>query len=418
MHRFPWAILLILGLFAGIVLTLDGSGGTDISASYVSCRLILTGESSHLYAHDPTAFNTISDPVWTKVAATRGVPAGVLLSPFVQTPLWPYILQPLCKTTTFETFNWIFSVAGALCFAGMIWLTGRHWAPLFFTPLWVSFMAAIWVKADPLREAQLLTQTHIIFVLLTLIAIEWARSGHELRAGAFLAIAATVKVIPGVLVIYWLITKKKKAALSFAVCFAALLAVTVIAAGREVVVNYLHSMSRISNMLLLSENNQSLAAWWLGHYYPSPEIMGFRSLKLPFAMKLLCSCLVVLTAMVGGYCDRRLATISARIPPYGAIFALLGGTIFAPIAWSHYYVLLVVPLILMLDYGLRRRSYPLLLISASIFFLANTKVLLRQLQHLHFSAHGVARGQFYAGVLALVGMLLMYQRSKAETAQQ
>ena len=141
-------------------------------------------------------------------------------------------------------------------------------------------------------------------------------------------------------------------------CFAALLAVTVIAAGREVVVNYLHSMSRISNMLLLSENNQSLAAWWLGHYYPSPEIMGFRSLKLPFAMKLLCSCLVVLTAMVGGYCDRRLATISARIPPYGAIFALLGGTIFAPIAWSHYYVLLVVPLILMLDYGLRRRRIP------------------------------------------------------------
>jgi hypothetical protein len=201
------------------------------------------------------------------------------------------------------------------------------------------------------------------------------------------------------------------------ICFASLLVFTVAAAGREAVVGYFHTMSRISNILLLSENNQSFAAWWLGHSYPSPASIGFRTLPLPRVMKSLCLALVILTAIIGGYCDRRLASVNSSIPPYGAVFALLGATVFSPIAWSHYYIFLIVPIILLIDDSFRNRSYPLLLLPASIFFLANSTVLLRQLQRLHFPAVEIVRGQFYAGILALIGMLLMYHRRRMEVVR-
>ena len=409
--RSSWLIALILALFSAAVVTLDSSSGTDLTPSYISCRLIQSGQVSHLYAHDPTSFNTISDPVWMTIAQTGGVPKSTIVVPFVQTPLWPYLLQPLCGRTNFPNFNLIFRIVLCVCLAALIWITGYFWAPRFFKPLWVLLFVAAWLRADPLRDAVLLTQTHIIFLLLTFMAILWARSGRSVWAGISLTAAAAVKITPGAIILYWLMTKQKKAVLSFIFCSVAILALTVLVVGRTTMTDYIHSMSRVSNILLLSAGNQSLAAWWMGDFYMKKEALSFRTFPLPAALKVSCLGLVVASTIVGGYCDQRLSKLSPGIPPYGAVFALLGATVFTPIAWAHYYIILVVPLILLLDDYLRQRSYAVLLLIGSIFVFANYRLLLRHARYMHLPTPEIVWGQFYAGILAMVAMLLLYWRS-------
>ncbi len=417
MTRSSWLIALILALFSAAVVTLDSSSGTDLSGEYLGCRLIQNGQTSHLYAYDPTSFNSISDPAWKAMAQTAGVPKSTLLTPFMKTPLWPYLLRPLCGRANFPTFNLIFRIILSVCLAALIWITGYFWAPRFFKPLWVMLFAAAWLRADPLREAVQLTQTHIIFLLLTFLALLWARSGRPVRAGISLAAAAAAKITPGAIIFYWLMMKQKKAALSFVVCSIALVALTVLAVGRITTTDYIHSMSRVSNILVLSEGNQSLAAWWMANFFLKKEALSFRALPLPAALKVICLGLVIASTIVGGFCDRRLAKRSPGIPPYGAVFALLGATVFTPIAWAHYYVILIVPLILLLDEYLLRRSYAVLLLLGAIFVLANVRLLVRHAGYMHLPAPNIVWGPFYAGVLAMAAMLLLYRRSLAESAR-
>jgi len=415
--RSSWLIALILALFSIAVVTLDSSSGTDLSGEYISCRLIQSGQTSHLYDHDPNSFNSISDPVWRTMAETTGVPPSTLLTTFMKTPLWPYILQPLCGRMNFPSFNLIFRIVLCVCMAALIWITGYFWAPRFFKPLWVLLFAAAWLRADPLRQAVELSQTHIIFLLLTFLAVLWARTGRPVAAGISLATAAAAKITPGAMIVYWLMTKQKKAAVSFVVCSIVLVALTVLAVGHTIMTDFIHSMSRASNVLLLSEGNQSLAAWWMGDFVLKNEALGFQTLPLPSALKVLCLGLVVASTLVGGYCDRRLSGISRSLPPYGAVFAVLGATVFTPIAWAHYYVILVVPLILLLDEFLRRRSYAALALVGCIFLFANYPLFLRHAGYMHLTVPTVVRGQFYAGILAMAAMLLLYRRSLTELAR-
>ena len=411
-------IALILTLFSGAVIALDSSSGTDLTPSYIGCRLVQSGQESHLYAHDSSSFNTLSDPVWLAIAQSSGVPQSTIVVPFVQTPLWPYILQPLCGITNFPNFNLIFRLVFCFCLAALIWITGRCWAPRFFKPLWVLIFVAAWLRAEPLREAVELTQTHIIFLLLAFLAVLWARSGQSVMAGISLALAAAVKITPGAIVIYWLMTKKRKAAQSFVFVSMAIFGVTLLALGRAITTDYMHSMSRVSNILLLAAGNQSFAAWLMGNFFYKKQAFGFHIYPLPLALKVVCYALVVASTIVGGLCDRRLAQLKTGLAPFGAVFALLGATVFTPIAWAHYYVILVVPMILLLDEFLFRRSYVVLSLVGAIFFLSNARLFLRHLGSVHLPMPEIVRGQFYAGMIAMAGMMLLYRRSMAELAPQ
>jgi hypothetical protein len=414
LKRSTWQIALVLVLFVLALLKINSSSGTDLTASFVSCRLIRAGEISHLYSHDQTSFNLISDPAWQRAASIGG--ANTQLVPFVQTPLWPYVLQPLCGSMQFSAFNELFKVTLALCFAALIWVTGRYWTTRFFRPQWVLLMAILWVRADPLREAMELTQTHAIFVLLTVLAILLARLNRPVWAGILLAISAQVKITPAAIVLYWLLMKQRRAALSFVLASVVLFVSTMLLVGRAATVDYLHSMARVSNVLLLAGGNQSMAAWWMGLVSPKAQALTFRELQLGAALKFLCSGLTIASAILGAYLDRRLEVhADGSTAPYGAILALLGTTIFAPIAWNHYYLILVVPLILVLDECLGRRSYPLLGLFVSIVALASSPNLLRHAGYLHLPVPDLVRGQFYAGLLAMAALYLLYRRRRGPT---
>ena len=403
--------LLILSIFVVILIAkYHREPAYDLTSSYLGSRLFVMGQTSHLYSQDSRSFNKVFDPVWKEALVGRGLNEDFYYPPYVQTPLWGYLLQPLTRVTSFPAFKTVFLVIISLCLAGVIWLTARYWTTNLFNPLGMFLVCAGCLGLYTLRYSMELMQTHIIFLFLAVLAVVWARTGKPVLAGVVLALAAAVKITPGLILIYWLFTRQRKAAISFVISSVALLTITIALTGIGLVKDYFASMSRISHILLVAWNNQSLASWWLGRSFSKVEIYDWHSFPLPASVKFVSLALLVASAVAGGWLDRRLMTARPDAPPYGAVFTMIGATVFTPIAWSHYYILLIVPLMLLIDETVRRRSYEFAVAAIGILLLTEYPLLPHQsrLLHLHF-AHEM-RTQFYAGILAMACLMLLHLR--------
>ncbi len=413
--------LLILGvLFLFAMLTAVrhlGSLGSDLSSSYCACSLLASGQPDHIYDRDPRNYDEVNTPVWTQVGLAAGLYHEKQIHPYVQTPLWAWSLQPLCTHMKFPAFNIIFLCFVSFCLSATIWLVARIWVPRLYHPGWIALVCAALYVSEAYKYAMVLTQTHIIFTLLTLLALVCARREHAVWAGALLALAAAVKITPGFLLLYWLVNRQWRASISFLGFSAALAAASVLTTGLALNLAFLHNLSQISNILLVAWNNQSLAGLWMGSSYPVSEQQAWHSLPLPPALKLVCTLLLVGTTLLGGYLDRRAdrptgspdspdAAVSslAAHPPYGAALAILGATIFTPIAWTHYYVILIFPLMLLLDAEMRAKSRimlgTVLLVLAFNFDFQTLGGILRR-----FEPFPIVHAQFFSGLVCMAGLI-------------
>jgi hypothetical protein len=242
-------------------------------------------------------------------------------------------------------------------------------------------------------------------------------------AGVLLAIAAAVKITPGLLLLYWIVRRQWRAAASFILCSLIIEAITIAAVGPGVYLDYVRELARTSRILLVSFNNQSLAAWWMGHDYTAAELFRWRDFPLPKALRAISLVLSFASALAGGVMDRRAnhqEGIHAPIAPIGAIFAMIGTMVFAPIAWSHYAVILVIPVMVLFDVASRKNlrlpwRAALAAIAITAFVLNLYPLSYREiLMHAYYSpaifGHkqiSLVRSQFYASILCLLGMALV-----------
>jgi hypothetical protein len=384
--------------------------GEDLSSSYVGCRIVAAGQGSHLYAHDPVVFSIVRDPMWNTIADRAGFAPLGLLHPYVQTPLWAFSLEPVCTRTTFRTFCHLFLLLTMLCTAGTIWLITRYWAPGLFHPLPVALLCVGLYLTEPFRYGVFLTQTHIIFVFLSVLGLVLAERGRPMWGGAAVALAAAVKITPGFLLMYWLMARKKRAAISFVAWSLLLVALTVVSTGPALFVAYLHEMAEVSNVLLVAFNNQSLPAVVMGPRFASWELFDWRIHHLPAALKVVSSVLSLAVAAFGGWMDRRGSEEAGPAsPPYGAVFTLIGVTMLTPIAWNHYYILLLLPVVLLLAARQGANRWIWMAFAAAIFLLNVRPIAYDAVNHVYW-AHSILRSQFYAGVLALVALSLLRYR--------
>ena len=383
------------------------AGGDDLASSYVGCRLVVTGAAAgHLYAHDDDNFSKIEDPVWTSIARSGGDRS--FLHPYVQTPLWAIALQPLCRHTQFAGFSRVFLLAILLAFAGSVWLVARYWTPTLLTPIsFAVILVALWFS-QPFQYAMFLMQTHALFFFLTIASLLLAERKRPLLAGLLLACAAAVKITPAVLLLYWVLTRKWKAAVSMIGWSVVLLAVTYVAAGPHLMKLYFADLHRVSRVLLVSMNNQSLAAWWMGRFYPPDEIYDLTTYPLPAAVRWVSLLLMLLGTAAGGLLDRR----STGTPgergasigmPIGAMVALICGTVFAPIAWTHYSIVLLAPLMVLVEESRTRRSFGLAVLVLTATAL-NFHPFATDVINLDTARFSILRGQFFAAVLCLAGL--------------
>ena len=387
--------------------------GEDLSASYVGCRLLAEGKASHLYSHSATVFSNVGDPLWTAIGREAHFRPVALLHPYVQTPLWAWSLRPLCTRTDFRGFFAVFLVLACLCMSAIIWLAARYWAPKLFAPLPIAIVCALLLFSEPFRYAMYLLQTHVLFVLLTLLALILAQRNRSVTAGVLLALAAAVKITPGFLVIYWLFTRRTKAAVSFIASSVVLLAVTYLTTGPGLFWTFLHQLSNSSHVLLVAFNVQSFAAWITAWHFGAWEQLDWKIHALPSTLTFASLVFSLGSAAVGGWMDHASARSKPGAPPYGAVFALLGVTMFTPIAWNHYYILMVLPVLILVG---QDRSAPALLrvVLPCLLVALNLYPVRFGIEHHLLGPIAIIRTQWYSGVLSLIALWLSWRRTLAQ----
>ncbi len=378
----------------------------DLASSYVGCRLIAEGHSAALFDYDPENFAGLGGSnTWKRVAAEGGFHG--FLHPYVQTPLWGYGLRPLCMHTSFAAFNRIFLLQVMLCFAATIGLIARFWAPSLLHPLPIALVLLCFWFSQPFQYAMFLMQTHALFFFLAVASLMLAERDRPIAAGLLLACAAAVKLTPGVLVIYWVMTRRWKAAASTVAWSAVLMLLTVMAVGAPLVRAYFADLHRISRVLLVSQNNQSFAAWAMGRFYSADDISDVDIFPLPTALRLGSTALLIAFTALGGWIDRRRRGLSGVMAPLrvpmGAAMALVAVTVFAPIAWTHYSVILVAPVMVLVEESRRLRSWWIAALTICITIL-NFRPLATDVIHMDVGSLSLLRGQFYAGVLCLIAI--------------
>lgn len=406
--RSPGALILLLVVFvvAG-ALRFRNESGEDLASSYVGCRLMATGHADVLFAHDTDNFADVGDRTgtWDRLGRQGGFYG--YLHPYVQTPLWAYLLEPLCDHTRFRLFEHIFLVLTMMALAGTVWLIARFWTPWLYGVFGMGVvLIGLWYS-QPFRYAMFLMQTHALFLFLTIAALILAERRWPLSAGFLLACAAAVKVTPGMLLIYWLLTRRWKAAASLVVWSVVLMGATYLAVGSQLMHEYFATLHRVSRVLLVAQNNQSFAAWVMARFYAPDEVFDISILRLPASVRIGSMLLMLGCIAVGGWLDRwrdgprRVG--EAKRAPIGAMIALVAMTVFAPIAWTHYFILLVAPVMVLAQESRNFRSWWMAAVIAVIVVLSYPP-LATDVIKMDISDASIVRGQFFAGVLCMAAL--------------
>ncbi len=415
-------VLLVLLVFAffGWVRHLHNYG-EDLASSYIGCRLLAADGGQHLYSHSSDDFRKVDDPVWDDMANRTGYFPLRLLHPYVQTPLWAYSLQPFCTRMNFRPFCDTFLVLFMLCMAGMLWLVARFWTPALLHPAWMALLCFGLYLSEPFKYAIFLAQTHILYLFLTVLALVLAERRQPAWAGVLLALAAAVKITPGFIFFYWLATRRYKAALVFLLASGALFGTTILAVGPGLTRTYLETLRGDANVLLLAFNNQSFAAWWISLSAPPAAALNWNMYRLPGGLKLISLLLTVGSSALGGFLDRRLPDVAPSgensLRPYGAGFALLGATLFAPLAWTHYFLLLVIPIMFFAQSWSDRRDR-VMWICIAVVFLLNIYPISFGAVHFVYGKFTLIRSQFYAGMFSMVALGIVSLRQAARQESQ
>jgi len=402
----PWVTTLILLTFIGAnVIFYRGVPGDDLSSSYVACRVLAEGEQSHLYSYDPEYFHIIEDPVWKEIAEKTRF--NGFLHPYVQTPLWAYILLPLCTAMNFPAFNFLFLVLNFAAIAGTIWLVSYQWAPVFLTkPLWLAGFLIILSSITPTYYMTFLNQTHPLFLFGTILAVFLASRKQIVLSGFVLAFAAYIKLTPAIIAIHWLVSGRRKPAISFVLWSVVLSMITFFIFGKTVILDFLSNLNRISNVLLVSYNNQSLAAWLYGKSYDLSEILNWRIYPLPTAVKIICLCLTGLVILYFIIIYRNKRKKPDFLEALSVSSLLIASTLFTPIAWNHYFIILILPLMIFVNYGLMSKKAWILIISGVIVLLNVWPIAPHPLLH-PLNSFTIVRSHFYSGLICLCILLIM-----------
>jgi hypothetical protein len=337
--------------------------GTDLASGYFACQLIANDHLDAVYSRDQQQFNMLSfSQEWLTAIEQDGSALEQMPNPYVQIPLWAAMLQPLCTTLKYPEFLNLFGLLSALAMCLMVWLCFRELTNRKSMLVCMLLVVGWLLLAHPGRYTLILAQTHPLLLLATLFALLIAERGRQGLAGLLLSFAAVIKVMPVFLLVYWALQKKFKA---IAWCVAGMgfwIVLSVVLGGWELNKEFLGELRQISDVLLVSWNNQSFASLVMGPKYPE-EVDAWVILPLPAVVKIVSLTLTIGLIALAGWLRQRGAAEGATIS-----IALLAMTMFSSIAWSHYYIVLLLPMIWLMG---QARSKPTLWLVIAVMFVTS-----------------------------------------------
>jgi alpha-1,2-mannosyltransferase len=327
------AIILVFRVIQFVVLTRQIQWGYDFSAYWAAAGRLLDGASPYTAAQ-------LAGPYGPQQQFLYLYPPPLAAA---ATPL--YVVFP----SDYHAAAWIWAAVG---FAMVVWavlaLFGCERLAETFPLLagrgrWLLVAAAF--AFPPVVAELILGNVHLL--LLGLLTLAWLGSRRgtprgELIAGAAVGIAAVIKVFPGLLLIWFVLTRRYRAA---AGALLAAMVAAVISLPVTGVQPWLDYPTVLANLSAPIDSTDTLAPTvWLS------DVIGFTSARI-----LVTAAVVVLLVAVAW--RARAETGAAPTSSVGSSFgaAVLLSVLVAPAMYHHYLAIAVLPFILGLAAGVRLR---------------------------------------------------------------
>lgn len=340
----PLALALTLLLFAGYGYSFLWSGdGADLASLFVAARLMAAGHPEHIYASDPGYMDIISNAVWIAAAEAGGY-TSIRHYIYLYPPLWAAALAPIACRMDFATFHAIVVPAALASIAITLVAAAATWNRTFLRPLPLILLLAAVFASWPMYRTTTLGQVQPLVALLVVTAMIASQRGRPAFAGCALALAASVKLVPALLALYWLFSGRRTAALWFAGTGAALAVASVVLAGWPAHATFLERLREVGLGYSGLPENQAVIAW-IGEIL-TPMPVGFITGRIwPVPGWVRGVVLAAAAAAVIAIC--RVAPRDDKSDALAMSALFLIAMIASPIAWFHYLCFLAVPLMIL-----------------------------------------------------------------------
>ena len=338
MVTFSWKLIKII----------EYSPGYDFASFYTATRLIQSGNYEEIYSVDKENFNEVASPIFQDVAKREGF--AYIPTPFFYPPI--YVL-PFLSLTSFQ-----FEIARRICVVISL-LFVLFALPLLYQMvkssiepfLKVSLILTGTFLSYPLYYSLHLGQsTPMIFFFLCLIYYLTSRNSDK-SSGIFLGIITFMKISPFLLIIYFLARKRMKIVFSSILTILVLGTISLLIYGIPLHLSYFNTMREISGFDLVAWNNQSISAFLL-RFLTSEDVLKWHPITLAFPLNLFKYTIIFGLLIIF---LQQLKLYPPQFPlEYSAVITLI--LLLPPISWDHYFLFLLIPLVLIVDHLLERRE--------------------------------------------------------------
>jgi hypothetical protein len=227
--------------------------------------------------------------------------------------------------------------------------------PLFLVSVWLiirelGFSLCVWSIFPAIVLLLLFNpvfihigQGQLNFPILFLITLAWIadRRGRPAWAGVALGVATGLKLYPGFLFVYFLLAQRWWALLTGALAFLAVNAVALALLGADEFRTYIEKVVPSLFSHQSSWRNVSVTGYWLRIFDPQPHQKVLPLVVNPAAGRLLILASRLVIVGVVAWVAWHARTTAARDRALAA--AIVGMLLVTPVAWTHYFVLLALP---------------------------------------------------------------------------
>ncbi len=311
--------------------------GGDWAAVAIGARVAEESDGAALYARSP-GFLLVDHPLWKRQAQALDYHGN--LYPFLYPPLMASTLLPLARLDLAHVRPVILHGELVLLLF-MIALASWQWRPDGLGPGPMTLMLLWLTLSAPLLAAVTSLNIHPLVLACVVLAMVAAQRNAPRLAGIALGGAAFIKIVPVILLLYW-IAQGRWACVAW--CAATLLSLALLSLGLfglPAHLQYLGSLADMSASVVPSLWNKGLPALLYG--VGVEDLDNSKILRLvPMPEWIRWSSLVALLA--GLALTIRGARRHRDDPPAdaaGMISTFLIATLSSPAAWSHYYTILL-----------------------------------------------------------------------------
>ena len=210
-----WQVTILIAIFTAVSVPIHlGQPSADLFALYFASLNFGAGDVAAVYP-DPKPMYQLSVPdSWDAQATALGIVERPLF-PFIYPPIWAAMFAPVTKVLSPQVFALFGNILNPILLGLCAVLAYRVMRPKMTMALWV-LIGLIFVGTTSFGYVALSQNQPQIFVsMLIILAIERSRSGHDLAAGAVMALAASIKLYPVLFALIWLASRNYRALSAF-----------------------------------------------------------------------------------------------------------------------------------------------------------------------------------------------------------